>query len=67
MYTHICEEIARSILLGLGIFIAVDVIKTVTTDWTLTSVLALGRIIIIRTLLSVSLEWEIGKKFPWQK
>lgn len=42
MYTHIREEIARSILLGL-------------------------EIIIIRTLLSVSLEREIEKKFPWQK
>ena len=67
MYTHIREEIARSILLGLGILIAVDIIKAVTTDWTLTSVLTLGLIIIIRMLLSVSLEWEIEKKFPWQK
>ena len=67
MYTHIREEIARAILLGLEIFIAVDIIKTVTTDLTLTSVLTLGLIIIIRTLLSVSLEWEIEKKFLWQK
>ena len=70
MYTHIREEIARSILLGLEIFIAVDIIKTVTTDLTLISVLTLGLIIIIRMLLSVSLEWEIEKipmakiKFP---
>lgn len=61
------EEIARSILLGLEILIAVDIIKTVTTDLALTSILTLGLIIIIRTLLAVSLEWEIGKKFPWQK
>ncbi|MGP1582635.1 MAG: DUF1622 domain-containing protein [Candidatus Altimarinota bacterium] len=61
------EEIARSILLGLEILIAVDIIKTVTTDLALTSVLTLGLIIIIRTLLSVSLEWEIEKKFLWQK
>ena len=67
MYTHIREEIARSILLGLEIFIAVDIIKTVTTDLTLISVLTLGLIIIIRTLLSVSLEWKIEKKSPWQK
>ena len=67
MYTHIREEIARAILLGLEILIAVDFIKAVTTDLTLTSVLTLGLIIIIRTLLSVSLEWKIEKKFPWQK
>lgn len=47
MYTHIREEIARSILLWLEILIAVDIIKTVTTDLTLTSILALGLIIII--------------------
>ena len=64
MYTHIREEIARSILLGLEILIAVDIIKTVTTDLALTSVLTLGLIIIIRTLLAVSLEWKIEKKFP---
>lgn len=67
MYMHIREEIARSILFGLEILIAVDIIKTVTTDLALTSLLTLGLIIIIRTLLSVSLEWEIEKKFPWQK
>lgn len=67
MYMHIREEIARSILLGFEILIAVDIIKTVTTDLILTSVLVLGLIVIIRTLLSVSFEWEIGKKFPRQK
>ena len=67
MYMHIREEIARSILLGLEILIAVDIIKTVTTDLVLTSVLTLGLTIIIRTILSVSLEWEIEKKSPWQK
>lgn len=67
MYTYIREEIARAILLGLEILIAVDIIKTMTTDLTLTSVLTLGLIIIIRTLLSVSFEWEIEKKFPWKK
>lgn len=67
MYTHIREEIARAILLGLGILIAVDIIKTVITDLALTSVLTLRLIIVIRTLLAVSLEWEIEKKFPWQK
>ena len=67
MYMHIREEIARSILLGFEILIAVDFIKAVTTDLTLTSILTLGLIIIIRTLLSVLLEWKIEKKFPWQK
>ncbi len=67
IYTHIREEIGRAILLGLEVLIAVDIIKTVTTDLTLESTLTLGLIVLIRTILSFSLELEIERRFPWQK
>lgn len=61
------EEIGRAILLGLEILIAVDIIKTVTTELTFESTVNLGLIVLIRTILSISLEVEIEKKWPWQK
>jgi uncharacterized membrane protein len=67
IYTHIREEIGRAILLGLEILIAVDIIKTVTTELTLASVTNLAIIVLIRTFLSISLGVEIERKFPWQK
>jgi uncharacterized membrane protein len=67
IYTHIREEIGRSILLGLEVLIAVDIIKTVTTELTFESTVNLGLIVLIRTILSISLEVEIEQRFPWQK
>ena len=67
IYTHIREEIGRAILLGLEVLIAVDIIKTVTTDLTFQSTLTLGLIVLIRTILSFSLEVEIERRLPWQK
>lgn len=66
IYTTIRVEIAHAILLGLEILIAVDIIKTVTTELTIENMLTLGLIVIIRTILSISLEVEIDGKFPWQ-
>jgi uncharacterized membrane protein len=67
IYTHIREEIGRSILLGLEILIAVDIIKTVTTELTFENTINLGLIVLIRTILSISLEVEIEKRWPWQR
>lgn len=67
VYTHIRQEIAYAILLGLEILIAVDIIKSIDTSLTFESVGVLGIIVIIRTILSFSLEYEIHGRFPWQK
>lgn len=67
IYKQIRKEIAYAILLGLEILIAVDIIKSIDTSLTMESVIVLGIIVIIRTILSFSLEYEIHGKFPWQK
>lgn len=61
------QEIGKSILLGLEILVAADIIATVVTKPTMDSVLTLGVIVLIRTFLSLSLEVELDGKFPWQK
>ncbi len=60
-------ELGKTILLGLEILVAADIIATVTTEPTMNSVLVLAVIVLIRTFLSFSLQVELEGKFPWQK
>lgn len=66
-YIQFRQTLGKSILLGLEIMIAADIMATVVTDPTLESVSVLGLIVIIRTILSLSLQVEVEGKFPWQK
>ena len=61
------QSIGKSILLGLEVLIAADIILTVSTEPTLRSVTILGLIVRVRTILSTSLQVELEGKFPWQK
>ena len=57
----------RSILLGLELLVAADIIRTVAVTPTFESVGVLAIIVLIRTFLSFSLELEITGRWPWQK
>lgn len=59
--------LGKSILIGLEVLIAADIIHTVIIDPTLNQVFALGVIVLIRTFLSLSLQVELDGRFPWQK
>lgn len=61
------RTLGRSVLTGLELLVAADIIRTVAVEPTLNSVLVLGLIVIIRTFLSFSLEVEIDGKWPWQQ
>ena len=66
-FGNLRHTLGKSILLGLEILIAADIIATVSTEPTLRSVSILGLIVLIRTFLSMSLQVELEGKFPWQK
>ncbi len=66
-YGRFRRFLGRSILLGLELLVAADIIRTVAITPTLESVAVLGLIVIIRTFLSWSLELEITGRWPWQK
>ena len=66
-FGNLRQTLGKSILLGLEILIAGDIIKTVASEPTLRSVSILGLIVLIRTFLSISLQVELEGKFPWQK
>lgn len=66
-YVRFRRFLGRSILLGLELLVAADIIRTVAVTPTLASVGVLAAIIVIRTFLSWSLELEITGRWPWQK
>lgn len=65
-YLQFRRSLGRSILLGLELLVAADIIRTVALTPTLESVAVLGGIVLIRTFLSFSLELEIAGSWPWQ-
>lgn len=67
VYRRYRQQLGRSILLGLELLVAADIIRTVAVTPTLRSVGVLAGIVLIRTFLSFSLELEITGRWPWQK
>jgi len=61
------RRLGRSILLGLELLVAADIIRTVAVAPTFETVGVLALIVLIRTFLSFSLELEITGRWPWQK
>lgn len=66
VYAKYKAWLGKSLLLGLEILIAADVIRTVALEPSLMSVAVLGVLIIIRTFLSWSLILEMEGRWPWQ-
>lgn len=61
------ETIGSVILLGLEILVAADLIRTVTSDPSLSDTLILALVVLIRTGLSFSLQIEIDGVAPWRR
>jgi len=59
--------LGRSIVLGLELLVAADIIRSVAIEPTFASVGVLGLIVLVRTFLSWSLEVEINGEWPWQR
>ena len=66
-YRHLRLYLGRSIVVGLELLIAADIVRSVAIDPTFTSVGVLGLIVLVRTFLSWSLEVEINGEWPWQR
>ena len=67
VYRRFRQEVGRAILLGLELLVAADIIRTVAISPTLESVAVLSGIVLVRTLLSFSLEVELTGMWPWQR
>lgn len=66
-YQMLRRSIGGVLLLGLEVLVAADLVHTVAIEPTLENVAVLGLIVIIRTVLSFSLEIEIEGMPPWRR
>lgn len=66
-YKVLRQSFGGAILLGLEILVAADLVRTVAVEPTLENVAILGLIVLIRTVLSFSLEVEIEGVAPWRR
>jgi uncharacterized membrane protein len=66
-YVTLRRNLGRFILVGLEVLIVADIVRTIVVDQTLTSIAVLGGIVIIRIILSFSLEVEIDGVWPWRR
>ena len=66
-YGALRRNLGRVILLGLEVLIIADIIRAIVVDQSVESVTVLGIIVLIRVVLSFSLEVEIDGMWPWNK
>jgi uncharacterized membrane protein len=66
-YQLLRRNLGRAILLGLELLIMADIVRTLIVSPTFESVVVLGVIVVIRIVLSFSLEVEIEGVWPWNR
>jgi uncharacterized membrane protein len=66
IYQAMRSFVGRTILLSLEILIAADLIRTVAVDPSIENVGVLALIVLIRTVLSFTLDVEIEGRLPWR-
>jgi uncharacterized membrane protein len=60
-------RIGRSLLLGLEVLVAADIVKTIAHELTFISLGLLAGLVLVRTFLSWTLVLEIDGRWPWQR
>ena len=66
-YDLIRSIFGKSVLLGLEVLVAADLIRTIAVNPSLDNLYVLLLLVIIRTFLSWALEVELDGAWPWRK
>lgn len=66
-FTVLRTTLGSSILLGLEVLVAADLVRTITSKPSLEEAAILGLIVLIRTVLSMSIQIEIEGVLPWRR
>jgi len=66
-YNQYKEILDKALLLGLNVLVAADIVRTVVLDPTITNLLGLGLLVLVRTFVSWSLLVELEGRWPWQE
>ena len=65
-YESYKQQISKSLLLGLDLLVAGDIVKTVALEPTLANVAALALLVLVRTCLSWALVVEMERIRAWE-
>ena len=60
-------RIGRSLLLGLEVLVAADIVKTIAHELSFISLGLLAGLVLVRTFLGRTLVLEIDGRWPWQR
>jgi uncharacterized membrane protein len=66
-FTVLRTTLGSAILLGLEVLVAADLVRTITSKPSLEDAVILGLIVLIRTVLSLSIQIEIDGVLPWRR
>ena len=66
-YLVLRQAFGGTLLLGLEVLVAADIVRSVALDPTLASLGVLAMIVAVRTFLSWSLSVELDGQWPWQR
>jgi len=67
IYISTRNSLGQTLLLGLEVLVAADIVRSITGTPNLESILILGLIVLIRTFLSMALNIELEGRLPWRK
>jgi uncharacterized membrane protein len=65
-YARYRVVLGKSLLVGLELLVAADIIRTVALEPTLPAIGALGLLMIVRTFLGWTVTLEVEGRWPWQ-
>ena len=65
-YARYRVVLGKSLLVGLELLVAADIIRTVALEPTLPAIAALGLLMIVRTFLGWTVTLEVEGRWPWQ-
>lgn len=66
-YERYRTAVGRSLLIGLELLVAADIIRTVALDASLNNIMTLGALVLVRTFLGWTLTVEVEGRWPWQE
>ena len=66
IYHSYRRHLGQSMMLGLEFLVAGDIIRTVIVAHTISDILGLGLIVLIRTVLVFTIHLEVEGRWPWQ-
>ena len=66
-FSDLRAQLGRSILLGLEVLVAADIVRTIVEVPSLASAVSLGIIVLVRIALSFAIDVEVDGVAPWRK